>query len=73
MNDHDWQFIANENDDVTNINIGAHIRYGVPCHNWVESYNKNEKFTVSNLYFGFDPVPYIKKQLQICIKCKCKL
>jgi hypothetical protein len=68
-NDHDWQFIANENDDVTNINIGAHIRYGAHGYNWIESYNKNEKFKVLNSYFGVDPVPGIPKQLQICTKC----
>ena len=68
--DVDWKFIANEGDTVSNIALGTHIRYGATGVSWIESVNYHECFEVTNLHFNNDPAPFVKKILQVCIKCE---
>lgn len=67
-NDLDWKFVANEYETI-NVKLGEHIRYGAQHNGWLETHSLHESIKVSNSYFGFDPAPNVKKQLQICIKC----
>ena len=68
----DWVFIANENETMSNFPLGAHIRYGVEGIGWIENINEYKYFEVSNIHFKNDPAPFVKKILQLCIKCtKC--
>ena len=64
----DWRFIAYEGDTISSINPYQHVRYGIG-NNWIEKHNVEKCFEVTNLYFNCDPAPFIKKQLQMCIKC----
>jgi hypothetical protein len=65
--DLDWEFIANEN-ETTRLAFGKHIRYGEQ-NSWIENINMYDCFEVSNSHFNGDPLPYVKKILQLCTKC----
>jgi hypothetical protein len=67
--DLDWKFIANEGDTITNVAVGAHIRYGAPGIGWIEKMNCHDRFKVTNSHFNADPAPNVVKVLQVCIKC----
>ena len=58
-----WVIIGIEGQLMTQVEIGATVRYGLDGVGWIERVAVESTFPISNEYFGWDPAPGVRKVL----------